>query len=164
MSDKKQQPLILDRVKALEELSNGLAGFVDNEVGGLKRAVGELFDAINAIITVQGKEFDTKVLAELNSIRRNRSAAQIAKAVEEGKLQAADVVGEESLVVGAEFNSQGESVGTGRAQIYYSQFSEEAKPQALGAGVGTVIEVAGGKFEIQEIYDVVKSAEATAAE
>lgn len=152
-------PLILDRVKALEELTNGLAGFVENEVVPLKEAVKNLVKVINGIVAASPEGFELKVQdaikadeAKRAEEQLNREKAMIEKLVQAGVLTAVDAVSEDSIVVGREFDSSGNLLGVGRAQVRFDQFTADAKAKVLGQGAGFVIEVPNGKFEVLEIY------------
>jgi hypothetical protein len=153
-------PLVLDRVKALEELTEGLAGFVQQEVGQVKQALTNLVEVLNGVIAAGGEGFELKVQEAVNAAQAQRAAekierekAMIAQLVATGVLVPADVVGEESIVVGREFSLEGQLLGSGRSQVRFSQFTEEAKEKVLGQAVGFVIEVPTGKFEVLEVYN-----------
>lgn len=160
MADQPQKPpLILDRVRALEELTNGLAGFVENEVLPLKDAVKNLVKVINGIIVASGDGFELKVQEAIKAAEALRAQEQIErekmmvlKLVEAGVLEATERVENDSVIVGREFDVSGNLLGVGRAQVRFDQFTEDAKAKVLGQGVGFLIEVASGKFEVLEIY------------
>lgn len=155
-------PLLLDRVKALEELTNGMAAYVQNEIPGLKSALANIVEVLNGIIRASGEDFPTKLQAAVKADRDARTAEQVAREkaqldsmVESGALQPADVVSETSVVVGREFNLEGELLGSGRTQVMFNQFTPESQEKVKGQGIGFVIEVATGKFEVTEIYNIV---------
>lgn len=172
MSNDKKKVLILDRVQALEETTNGLAGFVQSEVEQLKKAVTSLVEVINGVIAAGGEGFEQKVTDAVNAARAKRAAeqveaqkAQLAKAVEDGVLVPETTVAEGTIIVGRELDAENNVLGTGYAQVRFEQFTPEAKEQVLGQGVGFVITGPQGKFEVLEVYSIAaaKPAEVTTA-
>lgn len=163
MSTNEKKPrLINDRLNSLEELTAGIAGFVQNEIGALKTASTNIVEVINAIIEISGgEEFAKKVQEQIEAARRKRAEDQarqeqeaVAKAVADGILVAADTISESSIVVGREFDSDGNVIGSGRIQFRFSSFAEEARPKVLGQGVGFIVDGTNGKLEVMEIYEV----------
>lgn len=158
----KKPALITDRVKNLEELTGGLAGFVQNEVGSLKSAVSSVVEVLNAVIELSGgDEFSKKVQAHIEAKRKKRGEEQaardqaaIAKAVADGALVVSERIGETSIIVGREYDKENNVLGNGRIQFRFHDLTEEARPDALGQGVGFVIEGPNGKLEVLEIYEV----------
>lgn len=157
-----KQPLILDRVRALEELTNGLAGFVEHEIMPLKNALANMVKIVNGIIAASGEGFEKKVQDAISQAEKDRADRQIerdkaliAELVKQGVLEAAETVGELSIIVGREFDAKGNLLGIGRAQVRFDQFAESVREKVLGQGVGFVIEVETGKFEVLEIYNQV---------
>lgn len=167
---KVQAPLLTDRIKSLEELSNGIAAYVQNELPRISGGLQSMVEVINAIIALGGEGFEEKVAAKIKEEREKRlqeevakQKAQLAQLVEAGTLVVSERVGENSLIVGRELNNEGVQIGSGRAQVNFSQFTDEAKALVLGQGVGFLIEVPTGKFEVQEIYDFAPPKEETVA-
>lgn len=169
MSEKGKTVLILDRVKALEELTNGLAGFVQTEVltlkqvvGGLKQFEANIVEIMNAMMGVLNngyleKDHFAKLVQEQVAVNRNtRQKEMLEKAVKDGLLVSVPTVTENSLLVGKEMLNNGTVLNAGRTQVEYSQLTEKAKAASLNNGPGTLVQSDDGTFEILEIYELAK--------
>lgn len=162
MSEKAKPVLVLDRVRALEEMTKGMAMFLQNEIPGLKHMVGalkqseaNLVEVLNAMMGVLGgEEFTKKVQDQLHSNRVNRQKELVSKAVSDGLLVQVAKVSENSLLIGKEMSKDGTVLNGGRSQLEYSQLTDEAKVSALNQEVGHTINGEDGMFEIQEIYEL----------
>lgn len=163
MTVKESKPvLVLDRVKALEELTNGIAAFLQTEVSGLKQAVNGLrqseinvVEVLNAMMGVLGgEEFTKKVQNQLLDNRVVKQKEMLDKAVADGLLVGVERVTESSFLVGREVSKSGDVLNGGRSQVEYSQLTEDAKKSALNQGVGAVINGEDGTFEVLEIYEL----------
>lgn len=122
-------------------------------------ALGNVVEALNAIIKLQPAGFDMKVEEQIKADRTARRVAEIDRAtqmlqtlIDNKTLVASDLVTEESVLVGTEFDASGASVG--RAQIEFKQFEEAARVGLLGKTVGTKFEAPNGGFLVNEIYVV----------
>lgn len=169
-----KQTLILPRLKALEELTNGMAGFLQTEVlnlkqlvGGLKQFEANIVEIINAMMGVLSGagalgfwdgDFTSKVQNQVMLNRNTRQKEMLEKAVSDGLLVSVPVVTENSLLVGKEMLNDGTILNAGRTQVEYSQLTEKAKAIALNSGVGALIQSDDGTFEILEIYELGKKA------
>jgi hypothetical protein len=171
MQPQKQPTLIIDRLKAQEELTNGLAAFVQNEIPAIKNALTNIIEVLNAFIAVSPEGTEVKVQNKLKEMREARVQAQadrekevLAKAVADGLLESSDVVTEDSVVVGREISKEGDVLHPGRAQAHFTGFAPDAQKQLLGQGVGFVVTGTDGSFEVTEIYKqaAVKPAEVQA--
>lgn len=177
----KKPVLVLDRVKALEELTNGIAAFLQTEVLGLKQSVNglkqseanvvEILNAMMGVLDTSGAlgsfgdgVFTKRVQAQLHNNRASKQKEMIEKAVADGMLVAVDRVTDKSLLVGKEVSNAGEVLNGGRSQVEYNQLTEEAKKAALNQGVGAVINGSDGTFEVLEIYELAPQKETTAPE
>ena len=154
----KKPVLIMDRVKELEELTNGLAGYTQKEVEALKAGVAQMVEFLQALVQVTGQETAVQAQIKANRLKRDTERAErdqkmIASLVEAGVLVATESVTEKSILVGREFNKEGELLGGGRAQVPFSQFGEDMKSKVLGQGIGFVLEAPEGRFEVVEIYE-----------
>ena len=151
-------PLILDRVKALEELTKGLANYTQKEVEGVKAGLAQLVEFLQALVLVTDTE--TKVQEQVKTSRHKREVERaerdskmIASLVDSGLLEVAEVVGPKSILVGREFNKEGELLGGGRAQVPFNDFNVDMQAKILGQGVGFVLDAPDGRFELVEIYN-----------
>lgn len=151
---------ILERVTLLERFADTASVVLDQDVPQLKSALRNLIEVINAVVELGGEGYDAKVQAKVMETRQKNLEAQIAREkqmleqlVAAGILDVADSIGEQSVVVGREFSTEGEPIGSGRAQARFDQFTPEAREKLLGQQVGYMLEVATGKFEVLEIYN-----------
>lgn len=162
MSDNKntKPALITDRLKAVEELTAGLAGFVQNEVPALKTSLANLVEVLNAVITLGGDDFAEKVQAKVEEIQMNRAKAQVesqkaqlAKYVADGVLTVTGQIGEDSILVLREISLEGKEIGTGWVQLNVAQFVPDIRQKMIGQSVGYVIDMPNGKIEVIEAYN-----------
>lgn len=168
MSNPTKVPTILERLSANEQTVQGIANYTQQELASFKQALQNVVEVINGVIKASGPEFEAKVQAAITEDQNKRALeaverekAVLAQLIESGTHRVAEVVTEDSIVVGREFNKEGALLGVGRVQVRASQFTPEAKEQVLGKGVGFMIEVAstGGRFEVAEIYEEVPASE-----
>jgi hypothetical protein len=117
---------------------------------------------VNGVIAASGEGFELKVQAAIAKAEQDRNDRQIERdkglineLVRQGVIEAAEKVGPESIIVGREFDANGNLLGVGRAQVRFDQFAEAVREKVLGQSVGFVIEVDTGKFEVIEIYNQV---------
>jgi hypothetical protein len=73
---KKQPPLLIDRLKAVEETLNGLSGFVQGEVQGLKSGLSSLAEMMRALIKANGGEELAKKVEEIILEDRKKAAEE----------------------------------------------------------------------------------------
>lgn len=153
-------PGILERLSSLEETVRGLAGYSQQEFGQVKQTMTNLVEVLNGVISASGDGFADKVQAAILDLQKKRMAEQVEREkallkqlVDNGALVVADKIGEQSVIVGREYNTEGEVLGSGRVQVRFSQFTPDAKAKMLGQAVGFLLEVETGKFEVLEVYD-----------
>lgn len=154
-------PTVLERVQKLEQEMRE-AERLGSLVGNLRQTIGEVIEVVQAILAEQGEDFEKKIegrmQAKRDAVRRERdkrAADAVNQMVETGVLTATDVVEDDTLVVGREFDANGE-LTSDRVQAVFSMFAESVRNGIKGQGVGAVYETPQGKFEVLEIYKFVK--------
>jgi hypothetical protein len=70
-----------------------------------------------------------------------------------GSLVVVERVTPATLIVGREFDKNGNALNGGRTQVYAHSISEEHRAKLLDQGVGFVLELGEGKFEVVELYE-----------
>lgn len=165
VSQRKQVKSITEKVEELQGAFMAIQDFVPSINEAFSRSdrqLGELALIVEAVVELFGpatvdakiKEVaDRKALAGLEQAQANLKAG-----LERGDLVVVDKVGEKSLVVGREIDSNGVVSFPGRAQLVFSQIKPDFSAKLLGQQVGFVMETSNGKFEVQEIYDIVDRA------
>jgi hypothetical protein len=158
------------RLADQEQTSTRVLMAVNQAFGSLGKAVDDQAETVEAIVSLTGPDQVAQVIAELRATKLRQQAettkAQISLALTEGKLLKAEVIGENSLVVGREVNKDGAELPPGYAAARVSALPPDNKERVMGHKVGDVVETKeGGKFTVQEVYDYAppKPAETPAA-
>jgi len=169
MSERKQVRSALERIEALEQTLPQLLSGINSAFQQVDGRLGELEQKIDALIELTGPaEVQATIdatLARRNAERAAAMTAAVEAALKNGTLVKADVVGENSLVVGTEFDKDNQPLNGGRSQLNFPQIKPEFKVQIQGKPVGSEFSLpTGGKFVVTEIYTPVeKPPEAPAA-
>lgn len=156
----------LDRIEVIETTINELVTGMNNVIQQLNGKLMDAGEKLEALATLVGKEKFEEVLAA-NAVAKAKGQAEAAKKtleqhVEAGDLEVAATISEQSVVVGREFDKDGNLLEPGRIQLTFGGIKKEFQDQLLGQAVGfTVTTPVGGKFEVVEIYDFVLKAEPT---
>ncbi len=162
MNTPQKVPTVLERVNKLEKEMRELERLGDL-TGTLRQTIGEVIEVVQSMLAEGGEEYEKKIEGRIelkrDSARKERDARAanaVEQMVESGVLVATDIISEDSLVVGREFNAVGE-VTSDRVQAVFTMFSEGVRAAVLGQSVGAVYETPQGKFEVLEIYKFVES-------
>lgn len=160
VSQRKQVKSAIERIDTIEQDLPRVVMAVNEALTAQSQRVGELASILEAVVELAGvqavdvkiKEIaDRKVLANLEVAK-----SRLEQALTSGEVVSANVISERSLIVGREFDAQGEVLFPGRAQLQYAGVKPEFQAQLLGQGFGFTLETGdGGKFEVLEVYDVV---------
>ncbi len=153
-------PTILERINALESTLTQVQRSTDGNLNQFRSALSNVVEVVSALVEVSGgKDLDDKVQAKLQERQDAKAAAEAQKAkdvlkqlVDAGTLAVADTITEESIIIGREFDKEGNVVAPGYVQVQFSQFVEDAKKALLGQGPGFVYETNGTKFEVTDVY------------
>ena len=162
----------LQRIDMLEEAHQQIIEGVNQVFSNSTKRLVMLEKAMGAVIEAIGIEQVQNILnIKAKQEQDNRDAslkALITKSLEDKLIEPAEVIAEDSLIVGAEFDSKGEQIG-GRAQLSYSEVAPEFQTELLGKGVGTDIVtkpknedgtvLPEGRFNVLEIYKVLPKKE-----
>jgi len=163
MSVRKATKSALERVSALEESIPQIIQGINSAFGQMENKVDSFANVLEAVKNLlEDVVGEGKVQAEVDSILLQRAVAasesqkrDLETAVKDGKFVVAAVVSEKSLIVGTEFDKDGKAYGAGRVQISLQGIKPEFKDKVSGQGVGFSFDLPnGGKFTINEIYDV----------
>lgn len=160
ISKSKQLKSALERLDDLEIgipniLSQVNIGF--NQVNGRLNESTEILNAISQLFgqdLVTQKVNDNRVKAAEEKAEQQRQG--VAKALADGAIIPAEVVGEKTVIVTEVKDKDGNVEPPGRLQMESPQLSPQFKPLFMGKGVGTVIPApAGGTLTIKELYEFV---------
>lgn len=168
MSDNKRVPTVLERLERAEQALQALGQVIDGNNQQHQKAITSIVEVMTAIIKCSGPEFDGKVQSTIIEARKKRAQDESDKAkaaledmVAKGLLVSAETLSEGSVVVGREFDKEGNLLGTGRSQVEFSQFVPDAKTELLGKGPGFVYNGSDGSFEVLEVYNFAPPASET---
>jgi hypothetical protein len=163
LSQRKAVKSALERIDSLEQDMMNLAGGINEAMIQANNRMTGLAKIIEAVVELFGAETVDAKIKEVE--KRNQDAALDAakKALEDGvskgDLQKTDVVGDRTLIVGREFDKEGNLIPPGRVQLMFAgvrpEFQEKIKGQSAGFSVETP---SGGKFEIMDLYTVIERA------
>jgi hypothetical protein len=150
----------LERIETLEAGYKSLVEALQGTLTQQAHEISTLKETIAAIKVVVGeKGIDDAIKAARIERAEARSAAEKAALetqLSSGALVKADVISEQSVVVGKEVTADGEVIPPGRVQLIFGQFLPEFQEKLKGQSVGTTVDTpVGGKFEVTEIYDFV---------
>jgi hypothetical protein len=159
VSQKKAVKSALERIDQLEQDLPKIVMGVNEAVMGQRRGLGELASVVEALTEILGAG---TVDAKIKEINERKVQAQLDKAkaaldegLAKGDLVKADAVSDKSLIVGREYDKDGNVLPPGRAQITFDGIMPEFQDKLLGQGPGFTVETKnGGKFEVVEVYDV----------
>lgn len=157
----------LDRIDAVESTINELVSSLNGVIQQLNARLGDISEKIQALTDVVGAENVTKALDALAQAKAEKQLASakeaLADALTKGHLVSADSIGENSLVVGREFDKDGALIPPGRIQLTFSGIKAEFQEKLKGQGFGFTVDTpTGGKFEVLEVYDFATAAKPTA--
>lgn len=163
VSQKKQVKNILERTEALENDLAGIAQAVQAALEEANNRTARLAKVIEAVVELLGAPTVDATMKEIEANKLQAASdaakAELEKGVSEGRLTRAVGAGELSLIVGREFDAEGNTNGPGRVQVTFSSIKPEYQEVLRGQGSGFSFPTeAGGKFEVLEVYDVVPDA------
>ena len=140
MSDNNETPVVpvkkaIDRISDLENSQK----FVSAELNALKEGIRNLTEVVQASVKVGGEELAQKIqeqiLASREEMRLQRVAQEkdrIVKFVQDGKLAECEIVDDNTLVIGAEYDKTDAPVGLGYVAVEYNNFVPEVKEKLKG--------------------------------
>lgn len=168
MSLRQKTRSALDRIDAVESTINELVSSLNNVIQQLNARLSDTAEKLQALTDVVGPEKVSEAMRALVLAKAEKQAAAAKEALDDaigkGQLVAATVIGENSLVVGREFDKDGNLIPPGRIQLTFGGIKSEFQEQLRGQGFGFTVETpVGGKFEVLEVYDFVTDTKAEAA-
>ncbi len=141
----------------MRAMSNGLTQIQSQA----QEQITALSEQIEAVIRILGAP---QVATTIDAMRIERveavaaqSKANIAVAIAEGKLVTAEIVDEESIVTGIEYQASGDVVpGGGYAAMKFTEIKPEFRDAMKGQKVGVKVDLAngGGTFLIEQILKI----------
>lgn len=161
ISQRKQVKSAIERIDALEQELPRLVMGVNEALSNHAQRTAELASIVEAVVELFGSEVvdakikeisDRKVLANLDAAEKNLEKAKGA-----GEAVKADAIDSKSLIVGREFDKDGNVVFPGKAQLTYEAIKPEFQKKLLGQSAGFQVETPnGGKFEVLEVYKIIE--------
>lgn len=160
LSQRKQVKSALERIQFIEEELPRIVMGVNEALTGANQQQQRLAAIIEAMAELVGNDaVDAKIkeISERKALQRLEDAKKALDAgLVSGDIVKADVVGEKSLLVGRETDTEGKDVFPGRVQLTFAGIKPEFQEKLKGQGVGTQIDTGTGKFEVLEVYDVIE--------
>lgn len=150
----------LDRIDAVESTINELVSSLNNVIQQINSRLSDTTEKLQALTDVVGVDKVNDAMRTLALAKAEKQAAAAKEALDDalakGQLVAGSVIGENSLVVGREFDRDGNVIPPGRIQLTFGGIKSEFQEQLRGQGFGFTVETPlGGKFEVLEVYDFV---------
>lgn len=147
------------RVAVLEQNHARIVFGVNEKNQAIAGDFQTLRDTVNAIVKAAGIQEQVEALVKQAMTERARSqaaeeATALKRGVEDGYMVPAEFVGPKSLIVGKFVDASGQDVEPGRAQFVFPGLEESFKQQLAGKAAGTEVSVDGGKFVLQEVYEI----------
>jgi hypothetical protein len=164
---------VTDLEKRVTDLEESLQKVID-ATNSIFKDIHTKMDAMSelarATVEVVGVEAVEQTLLQNRRADDDRNTQNLAKQVADGlangDLKAAEVIGENSLLVFTEKGKDGQPLQLGaRKQFLMSQVLPEFRDGLMGKGVGaTITSASGNTFEVIEFYDAIpKATPATSA-
>jgi hypothetical protein len=166
---RKQTRSALERIEVLEQMHERLVVGIDGILNQLNTRLSAIEETLEAVSGIIGPEQIANLIVE-NRKRRSEDAAAAAKAalddaIAKGIMAPAEVIGENTLVVGRETDKDGNQVGASRIQLAFMGIKPQFRDQLLGKGVGTKLTTENeGTFEVIELYNPVEKSPEQAQE
>lgn len=159
LSVKNRVKSALERIESIEGDLPKLVAGVNNGFANLEQRLNEFTEILNAISQLVGEKTVGDQVTS-NRIARAEAMAQaqkegLEKALAEGKVTVAEAAGEKTVIVGKEFDKDGNLIPPGRIQMEFRQIVPSFKEKFTGIKVGGTVETPnGGKIEVVELYDI----------
>jgi hypothetical protein len=163
-----------EKLAALEQLTMSMARRVgelelvlythsrENEI--LKEALQLINQKLDAVVTLSSSGAaltDENINSAIVSMKEQELKSRVDTYVQEGRLVAAEEVGDDSMIVSRELNEAGEVINP-RLQFVVGKLIDELKSKFVGKKVGDLIKGDEGKLDIEiiEIYNIVEEQQA----
>lgn len=161
LTQRKQIKSALERIDDVEQELPRIVAAVNEVLAGQNQRTAELAAILEAAVELLGAETVDAKVKEISERKvtqdLEKAQAALVAGLADGQLVKAEVIGEQTLVVGREFKEDGELVFPGRIQLTFAGIRAEFQAKLKGQGVGFTVEtVDGGWFEVLEVYDVVE--------
>ena len=163
------------RVDAYEGVLGRFGKSIDQLVSGINNALGDLnqrlvsqSEVLDALVEAIGKD-KVEELIKAGRVRRMHEVMESEKkALEDlrasGELVEVPLVTEKSVIVGREYEPDGQVRAPGRVQVAYARVDAQFQSSLINQPPGTSFVLPnGGKFEVLEIYEVVEKQPASTA-
>jgi hypothetical protein len=150
---------VAERQDQTEKTLVQLIPAINNGFSQASQQIAAQGEVLEALIALAGKEAVEKVMRANRELRAAENAETEKKALEElvarGEVVAVEKITDKSVIVGREFNPDGSVHHPGRFQLAYQKIDKQFQEQLLGQAAGFTITLPnGGKFEVQEVYQL----------
>lgn len=150
----------LQRIESLENDVAQIAAAFQQVFGQIEATINQTNRVLDALIEEVGAE---KIQERMKATalkaateQAEKAKASLAQAVEANQIRPAEVVTEQSIIVGRESDAEGNIIPPGYVQLAYFSVKPEFQERLLGQTVGHIVDTAnGGAFEVTEIYEAV---------
>lgn len=166
-SARKQAGDALARLDEIEKVLTQLPLAMNQALNRISQQVSQIAEQLNAVVGILGVDAVAKAIQEERNAKdiadAERTKAEIEKGLAEGKLLLQDVVTEESIVTGVEYDKDGGVIVPGFIAAKFTDIEEEYKANLLGKGAGFEFATkTGGKFIVERAFVIAPPPEATA--
>lgn len=154
----------LDRLDAVEQALPQILGSLNQTLGQFSQQLNAQGEVVEALVQALGRETVEGIIKDTRERKGQELMEQEKAALEElvssGAVAKVDKVSEKTIIVGREINPDGTVRSPGRAQVPYARVTTELKEKFLGQTSPFAVDLPnGGKFEVQELFEVVMKPE-----
>ncbi len=159
LSQKKKILSAIERVEMLENTLPTVVAEVNKALTNIDKSLARFQVILDALVEVVGPQ-QVQAAVDIANAKKEAERAEAAKqaleiAVKEGRLKAVTEVAPNTILVGKEVDKEGNQVGS-RVQLSFKSIKPEFRDTLLGKSAGAVIDLPDGKFEVQEVYELVE--------
>lgn len=156
----KAQKPALQRLDKHEDDIKALMQGMQQGFGLFDQKIRTLEEIIDVVVGLVGADKVAEAISARRAEQDQQESDNEKKGLEMAKAKDMIVVGvevnEKSIIVGHEVDSDGQTTPPGRSQLLFNQVKADLKAGLLGKKVGEGIDTpVGGKFVIDELWDIV---------
>jgi hypothetical protein len=148
----------LQRIETLENDLQSVVGAIQKALQSIDGKINTHAEILDALANEVGPESINAAIAAGRVTRATEHAAAskaaLEKALADGELAVAETVTESSVIVGVEYDKNGEAVPPGYVQLGMNTVKPEFQEKMLGQKAGFKFDTADGSFEVTGVYTV----------
>jgi hypothetical protein len=153
----------VERIGDIESVVVDIVQSSNKAFNDLNGAVNGFRSLLEALVEAAGADNIQTILdrrhLEQETARVEQAKAWVQSQLEAGTFAKAEVIGDQSLVIGKEFDAEEKPIGPGYLQVHVPTLSDDLKTQLVGKAIGTRAATSTGTFlEVTDIYNEVAKA------